>query len=565
MLVRPEKIDEMYPNVGKDFAEVYHYSEKEDDLNILKEGKIVRIDEDSVMVDVQEKKEGRMDIREIKDSEGNLLFKVGDTILVHISKRGSLRVSHKKALQFQKTSEEIKALGDDYKDKIVEGVIIKKNKGGFVVSSASGVEYFMPRYYAGLKDDVKHEGKTIKACIIDVNPEICSITISRKKYLGIHSDIQKEHAKKLIESGLAYEGVVKSIQKFGVFVDVGCVEGLVHVTEISHKGPVSPFKIYKVGDIVQVKPVSFDEERNRLSLSIRALSEDPWKDIDNEIKVGYVIRVTVSNIESYGAFVDLGNDIEGFLHVSEMSWEKNIKEPRDYLNVGDEIDVEVIEIDPVNKKLRVSLKKLQDKPFDAFVKSHKVGDILKGKVATLTDFGMFVSVGEVDGLVHNEYAFWNKSKKCRDVFHEEDEVEVKIQKIDRVNEKISLNIRDLEQSPISKFAQKYKIGDDISGNVVSIKPFGVFISIDGEDVDGIIRNEDLGSNIDKENMKIGDKIDGVLVHIDKKANRIRVSVHKLLKKKEQQELREYNSYEKVVLGDVLGDLKEQLQNKDNQS
>lgn len=562
MIVRPEKIDEMYPNEGKDFEEAYGDSEKED--NFLREGKIVRIDEDLVMVDVQDKKEGRMDIKEIKDSKGNLLYKVGDTILVCVLKRGDLRVSHKKALQFQKNSEEIKTLGDDYKDKIIEGFIVRKNKNGFIVSSDSGVEYFMPhRYAAGLKDDVHHEEKPIKACIVDVNPKKCSIIISRKKYLSVRSDIQKEQAKKLIESELAYEGVVKSIQKFGIFVEIGCVEGLVHITEISHKGPVNPSKLYKVGDIVQVKPVSFDEDKNRLSLSIRALSEDPWKDIDNEIKVGYVIRVTVSNIESYGAFVDLGNDIEGFLHVSEMSWDKNIKESRDYLSIGDEIDVEVIEIDPINKKLRVSLKKLQDKPFNAFVKKHKVGDVLKGKVVTLTPFGMFVNIGEVDGLVHNEYAFWNKSKKCMDVFHEEDEVEVKIQKIDKENEKISLNMRDLEQSPVSKFAQKYKIGDDISGNVISVKPFGVFINIDGEDVDGIIRNEDLGGSIDKENIKIGDKIDGVLAHVDKKTNKIRVSVRKLLKKKEQQELREYNSYEKVVLGDVLGDLKEQLQNKNN--
>lgn len=561
MLMSPEKIDEMYPHEGKDFAEIFSRSEHDDNFSTLKEGRIIKIDDNSVMIDVQEKKEGRMDIDEIKDTDGKLLFEVGQIIPVHISKKRGLRVSYKKALQFKKILDEIESFGSDYKDKVVEGVITKKNKGGFIVQSAHGTEYFMPKHSAALKDEAKHEGKPIKACILEVEPERGSIVISRKRFLNINSNMQKENAKKLLETGLAYQGIVKSVQKFGIFVEIGCVEGLVHITEISHKGPINPLKIYKPGDTVQVKPLSFDAEKNRLSLSIRALSDDPWKEIANEIKVGYVIRVTVSNIESYGAFVDLGNDIEGFLHISEMSWEKNIKEPRDYLKVGDEVDVEVIEINPNNRKLRVSLKKLQDKPFETFAKTHKVGDILKGKVATLTSFGMFVNLGQVDGLVHNEDAFWDKSKKCTDIFHEGDEVEVKIQKIDKVNEKISLNMRDLEQSPVNKFAEKYNIDDNISGKVVDIKNFGIFIKVDGEEVEGIIRNDDLG-DLSKDTIKIGDTLEGALAHIDKKANKIRISIRRLQKKKERQELNEYNSHQKMVLGDVLGNLKERLQAKE---
>lgn len=564
MKVSPEQIEKMYPYEGGDFEEMLCRSEEGGNSSLIKTGRIIRISDDSVMVDVQEKNEGRMDIGEIRDEDGNLLFKEGDDILVHISKRHGLRVSHKRALLIERIREEIKSFGDDYKDKIVEGVIVKRDKRLFVVRSAHGTEYIMLKRDGALRDDMKCEGKHIKACVVGVDLEGGRINISRKIYLDRHAVMQKEHARKLVESGLAYQGTVKNIQQFGIFVEVGCVEGLVHVKELSHKGHVNPFEAYKIGDVVQVKPLSFDEEKGKLSFSIRSLLEDPWKEISSEIKVGYVIRVTVSNVESYGAFVDLGNDIEGFLHISEMSWEKNIKDPSIYVKVGDEIDVEVIEIDTENKKLRVSLRKLQDRPFDAFAKASKVGDVVKGKVATITSFGMFVNLGSVDGLVHNEDAFWDRSKKCAGVFHEGDEVEVKIQKIDRVGEKISLSIKDLERSPVDKFSEKYRIDDTVSGKVVSIKNFGIFLKVDDEEVEAIVRNDDLG-DLNKDDIKVGDSIEGALSQIDKKANKIRVSVRRLQKKKEREELNKFNSDEKMVLGDVLGDLKEKLQRQEGLS
>ena len=235
-----------------------------------------------------------------------------------------------------------------------------------------------------------------------------------------------------------------------------------------------------------------------------------------------------------------------------MSWDKNIKQPSDCLKVGEEINVEVIEIDPDNRRLRVSLKKLQDKPFVRFTKEHKVGDVIKGKIATITNFGAFVNLGSVDGLLHNEDAFWDKSKKCADEFKVGDSIEVKIDKIDTANEKISLNRRYLVESPSEQFAKKYAIDDEISGQVIDIKDFGVFIKVENENIDALIRNEDLG-NIARDSIKVGDTIKGALVQVDRKANRVRLSVRRLQKKKERQELNDYNSDEKVTLGDTLGD------------
>ena len=198
------------------------------------------------------------------------------------------------------------------------------------------------------------------------------------------------------------EGAIKKITSYGMFVDVGGVDGLVHYNEISYKGPVNPSKLYKEGDIVTVKAISYDKDKRHLSLSIKAVQPDPWAEVESELDEGDTITVTVSNIEAYGVFVDLGNDIEGFLHISEISWNKNVKNPNDYLTVGEEIDVEVIEINSTTHKLRVSLKRLLPKPFDEFIKNYNEGDIVTGTITSLTDFGAFVRIAGVEGLLHNQ-------------------------------------------------------------------------------------------------------------------------------------------------------------------
>ena len=335
-----------------------------------------------------------------------------------------------------------------------------------------------------------------------------------------------------------------------MFVDVQGVEGLVHYTEISHKGPINPSKFYKEGDEVSVKALCYDNDKKRLALSIKATTEDPWKEVEKELEVGDAIKVTVSNIEPYGVFVDLGNDIEGFLHISEISWNKNIQNPEQFLKEGQEIDVEVIEINTKERRLRVSLKKLLDKPFDEFAKIHKEGDILKGIIATLTDFGAFVKLGNIDGLLHNEDAYWNK-ERCKDLMKVGEEVEVKIAKIDKEKERISLTRRGLIASPVQEFAKKYPLDSQVVGIVRDIKDFGVFIKIDNE-IDALIRNEELAP-LKKENVKTGDEIVGVISLIDADNNRIRVSVKRLEKQKEKENVKNFNEgmNDKMTLGDII--------------
>ena len=537
-----------------DFAAMLEESFKKTEED--SDAKIVSINGDEVLIDVGKKSEGILNVSEITDANGNLTHKVGDTIKVVItgSRNGRPIVSHKKALRKEKVKAFIEAY-DPKNSGEIDVKVVGKNKGGFITQDANGVEFFLPRTHSGFKNAEGVVGKSYKVRVIKVDKEENSIVVSRKKILDDDRKKRKEALSNIVENDSVIEGTVKKITTYGMFVDVGGVDGLVHYSEISYKGPVNPSSLYKEGDKVLVKVISYDNEKRHLSLSIKAATPDPWEEIINDgLEVGDTIKVTVSNIEPYGAFVDLGNDIEGFLHISEISWDKNIKNPKDHISEGQEIDVEVIEIDAKGHRLRVSLKNLLPKPFDEFKAKFKEGDVVKGVVTTITNFGAFVRVGCVEGLLHNEDASWDRNDKCKDMFKAGDELEVKIIKIDSAEQKISLSLKDLKQSPVQAFANKFSVGDIVKGTIRDIKDFGVFVEL-GDNVDALIRKEDLGS-VDASTLKIGDEIEAAIAFIDEKKNRIRLSIRRLAKQKEREVLNEINDNDdKVTLGDII---KEQL-------
>ncbi|WP_187646953.1 30S ribosomal protein S1 [Nitrosophilus labii] len=536
---------------SEDFASMLEESFKKSESKLL-DGHIVEIqDEERVLVDIGEKQEGILNINEIKDEEGNLLYKVGDTIKVIVSGFRNERpiISHKKAMAKAKTAEFIKEYKDNFEDIVIEGKITGKNRGGYTVEN-DGVQFFLPNSLSYLKK--AETGRKIKAKIVKIDENSNSIVISRKKYIEDERKKRKEIIKELMKEDKIVEGIIKKITNYGMFVEVAPgVEGLVHYNEISYKGPVNPAKYYNEGEKVNVKAINYDEEKNRLSLSIKATQPDPWNEIKDELEVGDTINVTVSNIEPYGVFVDLGNDVEGFLHISEISWDKKVKHPKDYLNIGDEIDVEVIEIDAQNRKLRVSLKNLLPKPFEEFLKNYKEGDVVKGSITSLTDFGAFVKIGNVEGLLHNQDVSWEKSK-AKDILSVGDEVEVKIVKIDKDNEKISLSRKAVMESPLQIYAKDKKVGDIVKGKLKDIKDFGVFVELE-RGVDALIRNEDLAP-LKKDDLNAGDDIEGVISMIDVNRDKIRLSVRRLSKIKEKEALKEINKDdEKITLGEIIKD------------
>ena len=535
-----------------DFAAMLEESFKDSERDALINGVVVAIKEDVILVDVGKKSEGRLNASEVTDENGNITCKVGDVIPVVITGFRNERpaVSHKKALR----KDRIKSFIADFKEEDDISLDVKitgKNKGGFIAENKEGIEFFLPRSQAAVKDMNALMGKSLKVKIIKIDNETESIIVSRKKFLDDERKKRKEIVQELIDRDEVVEGTIKKITTYGMFVDVGGIDGLVHYSEISYKGPVNPGTLYKEGEVIPVKAIKYDKDKRHLSLSVKAAMPDPWDEIKDELETGDSIQVTISNIEPYGAFVDLGNDIEGFLHISEISWDKNIKHPRDYIEEGQVVDVEVIEIDAKERRLRVSLKNVLPKPFDDFMKKFKVGDIVKGEITTITNFGAFVKIGGIEGLLHNEDASWDRNNKCKELFAVGDVVEVKIVKIDEETEKVSLSKKELEDSPIQKYAKSHENGDIVHGKIRDIKEFGIFVELE-DNVDALIRKEDLGQ-VNEADLKIGDEIEAAITFIDDKKNRIRLSVRRLSKLKEREALKEINKEEKMTLGDILKD------------
>ena len=520
-------------------------------------GIVVAIKGEDIFVDVDRKTEGVLKAYEVTDKDGNITVKPGDEIEVIITgnRGGKPLVSFEKAKRVKKVAEFIENF-DENNEVDVEVKIVSKNRGGYICVSKDGVEFFMPRSQSALRDSNSLIGKTYKARVFKIDKENSTILISRKKILDEERKVKKEVLDQISQTIDVIEGVVKKITTYGMFVDVGGVDGLVHYSEISYKGPVNPSTLFKEGDKVPVKVLSYDKEKKHLSLSIKAAMPDPWLELaESGLATGDVIKVVVNNIEPYGAFVDLGNDIEGFLHISEISWDKNIQNPKDFINEGDEINVEVIEIDTEKRKLRVSLKNLLEKPFDEFKKNYKVGDVVKGSVVTITKFGAFIKIGTVEGLLRNEDVSWDRNETCKDLLKVGDEVEVKITSIDTKEDKVSLSKKDLEDSPIAKYAASHKVGDIVKGTIRNIKDFGLFVELE-EGVDALLRKEDV-SNV--EDLKVGDEIESAIDYLDTKRNRIRLSVKRLSRQKERAVLNEINSEndDNITIGDLI---KEQLHN-----
>ena len=549
MAVQKHQIHE----TDEDFATLLEESFKKESNGSLCEGEIVNIKDNEVLVDVRKKSDGVMDISEITANDGSLKYKIGDKIEVLItgSRGGRPIVSHKKALAKSKVADFI-AKYDENAENVFEVKIASKNKGGYVAYDENGVEFFIPR--SQMRET--NVGTITKVKVIKVDTEENSIVASKRRI----SDAGRKERKEALEqiaarTGEVVTGVIKKITSYGMFVDVGGADGLVHYKEISYKGPINPASLYKEGDSVDVKIISYDKDKKHLSLSIKAAQPDPWSEIKEGLSVGDAIRVTVSNIEPYGAFVDLGNDVEGFLHISEISWDKNISNPKDFIKEGESIDVEVIEINHDTRRLRVSLKNLLAKPFDEFKAEHKAGDILKGEIVSTTEFGAFLKIPTkssfVEGLLHNEDASWDRGKRCKDFLKVGDKIEVKLIKTDDKAGKISLSLKELQDSPIADFASKHSVGDKVTGNIKDVKDFGAFVELEGG-VEALIRKEDA-----TDELSVGASIEAAIADIDKSKARIRLSQKKLRVQKEREALDKFNaaSDDKITIGDII---KEQL-------
>ena len=532
-------------------------------------GRIISVDKDYVLVDIGYKSEGQIKIQEFQDEDGNLIANEGDLVDVMVEwwddEEERVVLSKEKAAKV-KVWEDIK---NSYEEgKTVRGVIVNRVKGGFSVDI--GVQAFLPGSQADLRpirnlDEMV--GKTFTFKILKYNRKRSNIVLSRRVILEEERDSKRTSTLDSIEEGKIVEGIVKNITEYGVFVDLGGVDGLLHITDISWGRVKHPSELFSVGDKITVKVLSFDIERERVSLGMKQLTEDPWLAATEKYPIGSRVNGKVVSLTDYGSFVELEEGIEGLIHVSEMSWTRKIRHPSKVVSVGDVVDTIVLDIKPESRRISLGMKQVVPNPWDVISEKYPVGTTIEGKIKNITDFGLFIGIGEgIDGLVHISDISWIKRiKHPSELYKKGDVVQAIVLDIEKENERFSLGIKQLQEDPWKTVAERYEVGKEITGTVTNLTDFGVFVEIE-EGIEGLVHV----SEISKEKIKtpigkfsIGDVITAKVMNINSQERRIGLSIKRLEIESEQSFLNEYVNNTRPTTSTFGEILRENLQEKLN--
>ena len=552
-----------------DMMDMYEESFKRFAEGEVVTGRIISVDKDYVLVDIGYKSEGQIRIHEFQDENGNLIANEGDSVDVMVEwwdeEEERVVLSKEKAAKV-KVWEEIKKSFDE--DQTVEGVIVNRVKGGFSVDI--GVQAFLPGSQADLRpirnlDEMV--GKTFTYKILKYNRKRSNIVLSRRVILEEERDSKRTATLDSIEDGNIVDGIVKNITEYGVFVDLGGVDGLLHITDISWGRVKHPSELFSVGDNITVKILSFDIERERVSLGMKQLTEDPWLAATEKYPIGSRVNGKVVSLTDYGSFVELEEGIEGLIHVSEMSWTRKIRHPSKVVSVGDVVDTLVLDIKPESRRISLGMKQVVPNPWDVISEKYPVGTTIEGKIKNITDFGLFIGIGEgIDGLVHISDISWIKRiKHPSELYKKGDVVQAIVLDIEKENERFSLGIKQLEEDPWKTVAERYEVGKEITGTVTNLTDFGVFIEIE-EGIEGLVHV----SEISKEKIKtpigkfsIGDVITAKVMNINSQERRIGLSIKRLEIESEQSLLSEYVNNARTKTSTFGEILRENLQEKLN--
>jgi small subunit ribosomal protein S1 len=554
-----ENLMDMYEESFKRFAEGEVVS-----------GRIISVDKDHVLVDIGYKSEGQIRINEFKDENGNVTAQVGDKIEVMVEwwddEEERVILSKEKA-ENVKIWEEIKKSYDE--EGIIEGIITNRVKGGFSVDI--GVQAFLPGSQADIRpirnlDDLV--GKKYKFKILKYNRKRSNIVLSRRAILEAEREAKRAATLAVIEDGKVLDGIVKNITEYGVFVDLGGVDGLLHITDISWGRVKHPSELFAIGDNISVKVLNFDAEKERVSLGMKQLTPDPWTTAAENYPVGSRVTGKVVSLTDYGAFVELEEGIEGLIHVSEMSWTRKIRHPSKVVAVGDEVETVVLDIKPESRRISLGMKQVVPNPWNVISEKYPVGTTIEGKIKNITDFGLFIGIDEgIDGLVHISDISWTKRiKHPSEIYKKGDVVQAIVLDIDKDNERFSLGIKQLQSDPWETVAERYEVGKEITGTVTNITDFGVFVELE-EGIEGLVHV----SEISKEKIKtpvgkfnVGDVINAKVMNINTEERRIGLSIKRLEMEDEQSLLNEYVNSMKPATSTFGEILRENLQEKLNE-
>lgn len=509
-------------------------------------GRVVRVTDEYVLVDVNFKAEGLVDISEFdRDEKGQPAVQPGDELLVYIESLegadGYMELSKSQADRLKIWDEiaEVFTRGD-----IVEGVVVDKVRGGLFVDI--GVKAFLPGSQIGLlpsKDLDSFVNQTIRCKVIKFNKKRQNVVLSRRVVLEEERSHLKAVTLNNIDEGQIVDGIVKNVTDYGVFVDLGGIDGLLHVTDISWGRSENPQRMFRVGDPIRVQILKYDREKQRVSLGLKQMTEDPWMNVSEKFPPGSVVEGKVVSLTNYGAFVSLENGVEGLIHVSEMSWNKKVKHPNKLLKQDDVVKAKVLEVDIDNKKISLGMKQLEPNPWEALIYKYPVGSTIKGTVSNITDFGIFVTVEDgIDGLVHVSDLTWTgKSKNPAELFQRGQEVQAKVLHIDVENEKFSLGIKQLSQDPWERAEKQLQPGTRTKGKVVRITDFGAFVEVAPE-VEGLVhiseiseeKVEDIRSYLQE-----GQEVEVEVTNMDPRERKLSLSIRALKRRERETDMKRY--------------------------
>ena len=533
--VSTEDMEKLYSETMRDFREG----------RVLK-GRIIRINPDSVLVDIGYKSEGSIPLAEFKSESGEIPpLKVGEEIEVYLDKtedkEGIIVLSKEKAEKIKVWDEITKAYESD---QIIKGKVTSRIKGGLTVDI--GIKAFLPGSQIDLrpvKNLDKLIGKTLALKIIKINKKRGNIVLSRRKLLEEEREEKKADILVNLKEGQTVKGIVKNITEYGAFIDLGGIDGLLHITDMTWGRISHPSELFVIGDEIDVKVLKIDLDNGKVSLGLKQISQDPWTDIEKKCPVGSRVRGKVVSITDYGAFIELEKGIEGLIHVSEMSWTKKIRHPSKLIAMGDNAEAVVLNIDVENKRISLGIKQCEPNPWDLIEKKYPIGSIVEGSVRNITDFGVFIGLEEgIDGLVHISDMSWSqKLKHPSEIVKKGQVIEAKVLSLDKENERLSLGFKQLQPDPWEKVSEKYKVNDIVRGRITKFANFGAFMEIE-DGVEGLIHISELSlENVSKPEdvVSIDQELEAKIIRIDTSERKIGLSIRSLYEDREQSEVNQY--------------------------
>ncbi|BCS89257.1 30S ribosomal protein S1 [Pseudodesulfovibrio sediminis] len=494
-------------------------------------GEVVKVDKDYVLVDVNFKSEGQIPVSEFTEADGTVAVQIGEKVDVFVARKneaeGTIYLSRDKAKRMQ-LFDKLEELQE--KDGEVVGRIIRRIKGGYTVD-LGGIEAFLPGSHVDLRpvpdmDALVNQEFDFK--ILKINRRRSNVIVSRRVLLEELRSEQRDKLLGTLEEGQVVEGKVKNITEYGVFIDLGGLDGLLHITDMSWKRIKHPKEMVNLGDDLELKILNFDREGQKVSLGLKQLVADPWENIAEKYPEDSRFNGTITNLADYGAFVELENGVEGLVHISEMSWTRKLRHPSQMVKVGDEVEVIVLGVDQDKKRISLGMKQISPNPWDVVAEKYPEGTVLEGAIKNITEFGVFIGIEEgIDGLIHVSDISWTKKiRHPSEVYKSGDAVQAKVLTVDKENEKFTLGVKQLTEDPWTQVPSKYPVGQKVNGTVTNITDFGLFVEVE-EGIEGLVHVSEISRKKIKspsEMFKEGDVIEAKVIHVSADERRLGLSI-----------------------------------------